>query len=324
MKNIFRISGIIYLLLSILCFYSCKKEIPTVTTSAITNISESTATCDGTVTDDGSRTIILRGVCWSTSPMPTVKNSQAYDESYTTGGTGMGSFTCIITGLATNTTYFARAFAINNAGTGYGNEISFTTLILSDIDGNVYQVVTIGTQVWMVENLKTTKYRNGDIIGTTIPATLDISSENQPEYQWVYDGNEINVDSYGRLYTWYAATDSGKICPTGWHVPSDAEWDTLIDYLGGALVAGCYLKEAGKEHWDSEIGNNASGFTALPGGMRLTDGIFYAIGWLGNWWSVTEVDTTIARARNLSSDEYVAFTAEYPKGLGVSIRCVKD
>ena len=85
---------------------------------------------------------------------------------------------------------------------------------IKDIDGNVYITVTIGTQVWMVENLKTTKYRNGDLIGTTTPATKDITNETTPKYQWAYNGNESNVDIYGRLYTWYAVTDSRNICPT--------------------------------------------------------------------------------------------------------------
>src|SRR5512133_2727329 len=102
---------------------------------------------------------------------------------------------------------------------------------VKDIDGNVYQTITIGTQVWMVENLKTTKYRNGDLIGTTTPASLVIEGESAPKYQWAYDGNESNVAIHGRLYTWYVATDSRNVCPTGWHVPSDAEWTVLTDYL---------------------------------------------------------------------------------------------
>ena len=92
-------------------------------------------------------------------------------------------------------------------------------------------MIPVGSQVWMAENLKTTMYRNGDLVGTTTPATLDITSENIPKYQWAYDGIESNVATYDRLYTWYAVTDSRNICPTGWHVPSDAVWITLIDYL---------------------------------------------------------------------------------------------
>jgi len=98
---------------------------------------------------------------------------------------------------------------------------------VKDIDGNVYHTVTIGTQVWMVENLKTTKYRNGDLIGTSTPATLDIRGESNPKYQWAYDGNESNVAVYGRLYAWYTLTDSRNVCPIGWHAPTDTEWTTL-------------------------------------------------------------------------------------------------
>src|SRR4029078_12512714 len=137
-----------------------------------------------------------------------------------------------------------------------------TPATVTDIDGNVYHTVTIGTQVWMVENLKTTKYRNGDLIGTTIPATLDISSESTPKYQWAYKGEESNVATYGRLYTWYAVADSRNVCPTGWHVPSDAEWTTLTTYLGGESVAGGKLKENGTVHWESPNtgATNESGF----------------------------------------------------------------
>ena len=121
----------------------------------------------------------------------------------------------------------------------------FMMLIFSRVSCNaqaekkptVYTTVTIGTQVWMAENLKTTKYSNGDSIGTTSPATLDISIESAPKYQWAYDGNESNVTTHGRLYTWYTVTDSRNVCPIGWHLPTDAEWSTLTTYLGGEGVA---------------------------------------------------------------------------------------
>ena len=106
------------------------------------------------------------------------------------------------------------------------------TAPVTDIDGNQYNTVTIGNQVWMAENLKTTKYQNGDEIGTTTPATLDISGETSPKYQWAYNGSEANVNTYGRLYTWYAVADERNICPAGWHVPSDDEWKTLEMFLG--------------------------------------------------------------------------------------------
>jgi uncharacterized protein (TIGR02145 family) len=113
--------------------------------------------------------------------------------------------------------------------------------------------VTNRCSIFGTSDNHTIKYRNGDIIGTTTPATLDISSETSPKYQWAYDGNESNVATYGRLYTWYAATDSRAVCPTGWHLPTDAEWTTLTTYLGGESVAGGKLKEAGTTHWNSPI-----------------------------------------------------------------------
>src|SRR5664280_630451 len=140
---------------------------------------------------------------------------------------------------------------------------------VTDIDGNVYHQIIIGTQTWMVENLKTKRYRNGDVIATTIPSTLDISKEVAPKYQWAYDGDEKNVPDNGRLYTWYVLTDNRNVCPTGWHVSTDAEWTILVNFLGGDTVALGKLKEAGTLHWKNpNTATNESGFTALPAGNR--------------------------------------------------------
>ena len=164
---------------------------------------------------------------------------------------------------------------------------------VQDINGNVYPIITIGKQVWMKEDLKTTRYSNGDSIRTTTPATLDITNEPTPIYQWAYDGDESNVEIYGRLYTWYAAIDDRNICTTGWHVPTDTDWSTLITYLVGVSVTGGKLKETGITHWKSPNNGatNESGFTALPGGYRYGSGTFFDIGSTGNWWSSTEVSS---------------------------------
>jgi uncharacterized protein (TIGR02145 family) len=197
---------------------------------------------------------------------------------------------------------------------------------VKDIDGNVYTSVTIGTQVWMVENLKTTKYRNGDLIGTTTTATLDISLETTPKYQWAYDGNESNVNTYGRLYTWYAVMDSRNVCPTGWHVPSDAEWTTLTTYLGGKRVAGGKLKEIGTTHWlnPNTGATNETGFTALPSGDRSNYGSYYTIGYFGIWWSSTESSTPDAYLRRLTYDTSNVYRNYGYKLSGFSIRCLRD
>jgi len=302
------------------------KPIPILSTMVVSNITQSTATCGGNVTSDGGNAVSVRGVCWSTNQNPTIFDNK------TTDGVGAGSFTSNITVLKSSTTYYVKAYAINSYGIGYGGAILFVTQhgsddTITDIDGSVYNTLKIGTQIWMAENLKVTKYRNGDLIGTTIPATLDISDESAPKYQWAYKGNESNVASYGRLYTWYVVKDSRGLCPTGWHVPSDAEWTILIDYLGGRDVAGGKIKEIGTSHWMSPNtgATNESGFTGLPSGCRFPDGGFWYYTGLGGWWSATETSNAglawgnetyyeNSRVQIFSSDEKS----------GIAVRCVRD
>jgi uncharacterized protein (TIGR02145 family) len=232
---------------------------------------------------------------------------------------------------------------INPSGKQEAFRVVLDTLInvrdtVTDIDGNVYHTVTIGTQTWMVENLKTTRYRNGDPIGTTSPATLDISSETDPKYQWVFEDNQNDLPVYGKLYTWYAVTDNRGIAPEGWHVPTDAEWTTLINFLGGDIVAGGKLKEAGTVHWKNPNtgATNEYGFTGLPGGCRPENGIFDGGGVLvgdkhhyGAWWSASEKNSNTAWNRYLSyKDSAITFfdnTYGYDgKKWGFSVRCIKD
>ena len=196
---------------------------------------------------------------------------------------------------------------------------------VTDIDGNVYHTITIGTQTWSVEDLKTTKYRNGDTIGTTNPTTLDISSEIEPKYQWAYNGDESNVTTYGRLFTWYAATDKRNIAPVGWHVPSNAEWDTLTNFLGGDKAAQAKLKEAGTIHWNSpNDGTNESGFTALPGG-NYWGKKFRGIGVFTHWWTATEYNTKFAWRRMLQNDgPVINYKGSSGKEVGWLVRCIKD
>jgi uncharacterized protein (TIGR02145 family) len=203
------------------------------------------------------------------------------------------------------------------------------TETITDIDGNVYQTVTIGTQKWMKESLKTTKYNNGDSIGTTYPATKDISGESTPKYQWAYAGNDSNIATYGRLYTWYTATDNRKVCPTGWHVPTNAEWITLSNYLGGDVAAQGKLKEADTTHWESPNtgATNESGFTALPGGNRWATGLFVGIGTYSHWWTSTEdaSDKSAAWRRILVNDNPADnFQGTADKKIGWAIRCIED
>jgi len=197
---------------------------------------------------------------------------------------------------------------------------------VKDIDGNVYKTITIGTQVWMAENLKTNKYLDGDLIETTTPVTLDIENDTIPKYQWANGGNENNVATYGRLYTWYTVSDNRNICPTGWHVPSDAEWTTLTTYLGGEKVAGGKLKEAGTTHWTTPNtgATNESGFTALPSGYRDYNGSFALVTKDGYWWSSTESSIYLAYYRSMYNNTNFVSRNDTDKQSGYSVRCLRD
>jgi len=196
-------------------------------------------------------------------------------------------------------------------------------VIVKDIDGNVYKTITIGKQVWMSENLKTTKYRNGDVIGTTGTSSQDIRLTVSPKYQWAYNGKESNSDIYGRLYTWFAATDSRGVCPVGWHVPTDAEWSTLITFLGGEIFAYGKLKESDEIHWlKYDTGTNETGFTALPGGLRNSRGPFDDLGTNGYWWSSSEGGTSEGWCQIMSNTPGSLNKNLFLKRNGLSIRCL--
>lgn len=212
-----------------------------------------------------------------------------------------------------------------------------TILTVTDYDGNVYNTVTIGSQVWMKENLKTTHYANGTAIPlVSTNSTWDALTATSKAYCW-YNDDIANKASYGALYTWAAAMNGSAsssanpstvqgVCPTGWHLPSDAEWTLLTDYLGGASGAGVKLKETGHTHWAvfNDGATNSSGFTALPSGYRNNYGTFYLIGYHGYWWSATEGVSTNAWHRNLSSDYNNVSRYASNKEAGNSVRCLKD
>ncbi|MHB9142711.1 MAG: fibrobacter succinogenes major paralogous domain-containing protein, partial [Paludibacter sp.] len=261
------------------------------------------------------------GVCWNTTGNPTTSNFKTID------GSGNGTFTSSITGLTVNTTYYVRAYATNSTGTAYGSQLSFTataTATVSDYDGNVYHTVTIGTQVWMVENLKTTHYNDG----TTIPLVTDTTSWNNlstPAYCW-YNNSSSYKTTYGALYNWYTV-NTGKLAPTGWRVPTDADWTILSAYLGGVSVAGGKLKESGTSHWQSPNtgATNESGFTALPGGWRnLSPTLYYSLGYDATWWSTTEGISGGAWCRDMSYNDASFVSGNYNKNYGFSVRCVKN
>ena len=203
--------------------------------------------------------------------------------------------------------------------------ITFNFLACTDGDYNNYPVIELGTQIWMAENLKTTKYLNGELIGTT---TSDISGESTPKYQWAYDDNESNAAIYGRLYTWYTVIDGRNVCPTGWHIPTDTEWETLKSYLGIESDAVAKLKETGTTHWQSPNtgATNETGFTAIPDGYRRDTAVYASIHVSCYFWSssLNQYNTEWAWGQGMYFDSTVMLRGGHWKRYGVSVRCMKD
>jgi uncharacterized protein (TIGR02145 family) len=326
----------------ILPFHTLSLGIPDVTTGTVTNITSSSATVNATLNSlgSGASSVTQYGHSWSSVTVtPTIEND--YTSSLGSKDT-TGNYQSQLVGLSSNTLYYVRAYATNDAGTAYGNEIEFTTsesggtcpATVSDYDGNVYNTVQIGNQCWMKENLKTTKYNNG----TDIPLVTDNiewGNLTTPGYCW-YDNAEASYKkTYGALYNWYTVS-TGNLCPTGWHVPTDGEWKQLEMYLGmsqsDADTFGCIrgtdeggkLKETGTTHWASPNtgATNETGFTALPGG-QCEEGYFDGIGIKGRWWSSSESSQASAWRRSLTEQNSTIYRTSHNKKNGYSVRCLR-
>jgi uncharacterized protein (TIGR02145 family) len=190
------------------------------------------------------------------------------------------------------------------------------------MDGNKYSAVKIGNQVWMAENLKTTKYNDG----TDIPFVASgWDALTTPGYCWFDNDEPANGKTYGAIYNWHTV-NTGKLCPSGWHVPTNAEWTSLSTYLGGESVAGGKLKKDGTLLWNppNTGATNETGFTADPGGFRNTAGAFLNLGNYGYWWSSTEYSGTEAYYRSMAYDNGNVNRADHQKTVGFSVRCLKD
>jgi uncharacterized protein (TIGR02145 family) len=274
------------------------------------------------------------GLIWSsTDPTPTAgEYSQDSGDHYGmhTEGTGVQSFTCTVTDLLPGTTYYIRAWACGHGEYGYGEVLNFSTGgtlgSVADIDGNVYQTVIIGSQEWMMENLKVAHYRNGN----PIPNITDSLAWGKLSYGacCYCDNDQSNAEIYGLLYNWLAVHDARSLAPEGWRIPTSADWQLLIRYLGGTDVAGGLLKESGLDHWlpPNTGATNAYAFAALPGGSRSYEGGFNSVGHWGNFWTSTEYNPSSSWGVSVwSYGENAVLSGEYrDKRSGYSVRCVKN
>lgn len=314
-------------------------SVPTVTTDSVSMYNE----CMGTVLADGGAPVTQRGFCYDTLPLPTVESNVVL------AGDGLGEFEATLTSLPIGKLYFVRAFATNAKGTTYGQQFDFLagcdTKTLTDYDGNVYNTVTIGTQCWMKENLRTTHYSDG------WPMEHGVYSQSEKYYFYPRDNNSIeNVEVYGLLYNWAAAMRDSEssnsspsgvqgVCPEGWHVPSRTEWTQLINYVNRQSVCVCggsdgYISKAlaSTEGWNSStttcaVGNipsdnNATGFSALPAGWWFHNSTNF-----GRWsqfWSTAERNNGTAYHYNIGNDAGYPSDASSDKAMGNSVRCLRD
>jgi uncharacterized protein (TIGR02145 family) len=316
-------------------FTTTAVEAPTLTTVAITALGATSAVSGGVITSDGGSAITVSGICWGTTALPVIGALNT-----TTDGLLTGTFPSTMTGLTDGTTYYVRAYATNAIGTSYGNQLTLLTKV-ADNDGNTYNTVKIGNQVWMAQNLATTKYNNNSSIPNLTLNAAWIAENgtvgHNGAYCWYNNDGTTYKPLYGAIYNWYAV-NTGNLCPTGWHVPSDLEYQTLELFLG--MAPGTNPGEVGAWEdrgtdqgtqmknttgWASgQNGTNTSGFSALPGGYRFgVDGTFQALNQQSYWWASDQVDAATAFYRRLDGPLTTVYRMGVLKSAGKYVRCIK-
>jgi uncharacterized protein (TIGR02145 family) len=311
-----------------------------VTTSQPTRITQESVTLNGQVVKDKFTTVGFEygnttdyGTFISTADLPE-NDKTGIPVSY------------LLSTLTPNTTYHYRLVAQSASRKAYGEDVSFTTLdnkvifnpdvtygTVSDVDGNKYKTIQVGTQTWMAENLKTTSLNDGTAIKLIGPADnwMATPESQTPAFSWL-ESDEKFKHIFGAYYNWKAVNTS-KLCPTGWHVPSDVEWKTFIDYLGGSLNIGTKIRETGGNHWlnGGSATTNSTGFTALPAGYRNFNGAFmntygYSV-WLAGeayWWTSTQAYSQGAYFEAIYNNSNALLQGAWSFAQGHSVRCVKN
>ena len=339
MKTNFNFTSGILLSLAVLVLIStqCKKSQegtlvnPTVNTNSALYIGQKWATMTGSINAAGGT---FRAAFQY--DITTAYRNNAISDPDTATGSSFTTLSSSLTRLKPGTLYYYRALAITSSDTTFGDEETFTTTnpgksaigfnsdltygTTSDIDNNVYKTIVIGAQIWMAENLKTTRLNDGSEI-SFMPIASDWTALSSAGYSWYNNDSVV----YGALYNWHAAAKS-NLCPAGWHVPTDSDWTILTNFAGGESLAGDMLKETGTTHWlttNNGITNN-TGFTALPGGYRFAEGTYGNIRKYGFWWSSTESSSAAAYCVDILNTYANSVRTSSIKTSGFSVRCVKD
>jgi uncharacterized protein (TIGR02145 family) len=318
-----------------------------VITTEISNISQNSAQTGGTIIYSGTEQVVSRGVCYGTNSIPTIYGSSTFD------GQGTGQYTTQLTGLFPSTTYYVRAYAFIGDSAHYGSILQFETEgssvnygSMTDIEGNEYRTITLGTQTWMADNLRTEKYKDG----TEIPLVEDSMSWyllTTPAYCYYHNNEAVYKATMGALYNYYA-TEADQLCPDGWHIPSKAEWQTLLDYLSssgynydGTTVSNkVAVAMSTWEGWgystgmgcpgndDYQFMHNASGFSARPAGYRIpmspiAFGSYIYLGAQTSWWS-DEFNESLGNTAVIDNLSPMVAISGQMKAAGKSVRCIKN
>jgi len=335
-----RLSQLIFSIFFILLISGCASDqeisVPEVTITGVNSVSEKAAMVGVDINDDGE-SVNSCGVCWDSLPNPTIMSNKTVDVVTT------GRFSSFIKGLIRNRMYFLRAYATNSMGTTYSEEISFkTTDRINDIDGNEYSTVRIGNQLWLAENLRTTKYNDG----SSIPNVTDFRqwiTLNTDGFCW-YRNNSDFKKPFGGIYNWHAV-NSGRLAPNGWHVPSSDEWNELFHFLAThdygyqgdttkiakALADSAYF-DILPPFWPSFVGspendaseNNKSGFSGISNAIRDQSDDFINMGRFCIWWSSTCINSQNAISKGFLRDSVQVYEFQSPIIDGLSVRCIKD
>jgi uncharacterized protein (TIGR02145 family) len=289
-------------------------------------VGQNSVVSGGTVIEEGSSPVIERGVCWNTSPEPGIENDR------TTDGSGPGTFVSQVSGLSASTLYHLRAYARNSTHTAYGEEQTFLTLNpgepcqgvpLVEYEGKVYHTVQVGSQCWLRENLNA---------GTRVNSGVDQDPANGLTEKYCYQDLESNCDVYGGLYQWDEMMQGSTggmvqgICPPGWHLPDNLEFQALAEVLGGDSLCGGKMKERGYIHWiyPNSGATNESGLTVLPAGIRNSNTSFGNLRDHAYFWVSTEYSNPHSFYRFLSEVSDDLFQGYVSKENGMSIRCLQN
>jgi uncharacterized protein (TIGR02145 family) len=308
--------------------------VPSVTTTAISNIQPLSAVSGGNVTNDGGASVTERGVVYSTTANPTISNNKI------TGGTGTGTFTVTLSPLASQQTYYVRAYATNSNGTAYGNQVQFNASsanTVTDIDGNVYPYITLCGVTITTVNLKTTKYRNGDAITNGSDTLFNWHTNTNGTYtypNYKIDGTSRNAE-YGKLYDLAAVRSSKGLCPTGWHVASDTNWANILICKAGLNPSDAYDDYVPAPQIADLYDGGSSGLNLKNAGeafINYSTGLVvgYSFGKRYQYWTSTPNPYNVAqnwfRVFNVYSDPIML--GKDASGPGneriISVRCVKD